>query len=83
MEALFSMSRKAQQQAMLLRSKYAPKLQARDIEEVIDRCEGFVVCRLNQEARVKKYSGAQLVACVMSKKKNPQLVHDLLRRYRQ
>lgn len=55
---------------MLLRSKYAPKLQSKDILEVMSRYKEFTVCKLTAEASDLKYSGAEAVAVIMCKTKN-------------
>ena len=47
----------AQQTAMLLRSKLAPKLQPNDFEKVLKVYEHFVVVKLNKHGQ-KRFGGA-------------------------
>ena len=48
MESMFTMSDTAQQTAMLLRSKIAPKLQPNDFDSVLKVYEHFVLVKLNE-----------------------------------
>ena len=52
------MSDTAQQTAMLLRSKIAPKLQPNDFDSVVKIYEHFVLVKLNEVGQ-KRFQGAQ------------------------
>ena len=52
------MSDTAQQTAMLLRSKIAPKLQPNDFDSVVKVYEHFVLVKLNEVGQ-KRFQGAQ------------------------
>lgn len=87
MESLFSMSAQAQQTAMLLRSKLAPKVKVEDIAQVIQIYKEFGIVKVREEAK-SKFSGAELVAVnmlpkSMEKQNSVKLVRDLLRRVRE
>ena len=64
MESLFSMDETAQQTAMLLRSRLAPKLQPNDFQEVLKVYDHFVLVKLNKHGS-KRFGGAQQVAVSM------------------
>ena len=64
MESLFSMDDTAQQTAMLLRSKLAPKLQPNDFEKVLKVYDHFVLVKLNKHGS-KRFGGAEQVAVSM------------------
>ena len=88
MESLFQMDETAQQTAMLLRSKLAPKLQPNDFEKVLKVYEHFVVVKLNKNGS-KRFGGAEQVAVSMrsmtnySARKQAQIVRDLLTRLKE
>ena len=87
-ESLFSMDETAQQTAMLLRSKLAPKLQPNDFESVIKVYNHFVLVKLNKTGQ-KRFGGAEQVAVSMrsmtnySAKKQAAIVRDLLHRLKE
>ena len=58
MESLFCMNDTAQQTAMLLRSKLAPKLQPNDFEKVLKVYDHFVLVKLNKNGS-KRFGGAE------------------------
>ena len=64
MESMFTMSDTAQQIAMLLRSKIAPKLQPNDFDCVLKEYEHFVLVRLNESGQ-NRFKGAEQVAVAM------------------
>jgi hypothetical protein len=61
MESMFSMDDTAQQTAMLLRSKLAPKLMPSDFDRVYKQYEYFVLVVLNKCGQ-QRFEGAQQVA---------------------
>jgi hypothetical protein len=85
MESMYAMDETAQQTAMLLRSKLAPKLMPNDFDTIYKEYEHFVLVTLNKTG-MTKFEGAKQVAvatkslsCYGSARQS-QIVRDLLHR---
>ena len=88
MENLFQMNETAQQTAMLLRSKLAPKLKPNDFEKVLKVYDHFVLVKLNRHGS-QRFGGAEQVAVSMrsmtnySANRQAHIVRELLHKLKE